>query len=110
MKGYQVVRLPRYVTGLVNQELLLQVEYLAAENRNPKGARASPAAALERGTGPRIIKLTTATPNMPQRDGMVTTGRFALGPVSAMVNSCISCANARLETRSLSSIQNQVSR
>src|SRR4029434_4064494 len=33
MKGYQVARLLAYVTGLVNQELLLQVEYLAAENR-----------------------------------------------------------------------------
>src|SRR4030095_2774255 len=33
MKGYQVARLVAYVTGLVNQELLLQVEYLAAENR-----------------------------------------------------------------------------
>ena len=33
MKGYQVARLLAYVTGLVNQELLLQVEYLLAENR-----------------------------------------------------------------------------
>ena len=31
--GYQVARLLAYVTGSVNQELLLQVEYLAAENR-----------------------------------------------------------------------------
>ena len=31
--GYQVARLLAYVTGLVNQELLRQVEYLAAENR-----------------------------------------------------------------------------
>lgn len=31
--GYQVARLLAYVTGLVNQELVLQVEYLAAENR-----------------------------------------------------------------------------
>lgn len=30
--GYQVARLLAYVTGLANQELL-QVEYLAAENR-----------------------------------------------------------------------------
>ena len=29
----QVARLLAYVTGLVNQQLLLQVEYLAAENR-----------------------------------------------------------------------------
>jgi putative transposase len=33
MKGYQVARLLAYVTGLINQELLLQVEYLVAENR-----------------------------------------------------------------------------
>lgn len=33
MKGYQVARLLAYVTGMINQELLLQVEYLAAENR-----------------------------------------------------------------------------
>src|SRR5919106_1209019 len=31
--GYELARLLAYVTGLVNQELLLQVEYLAAENR-----------------------------------------------------------------------------
>src|ERR671915_1821682 len=30
---YEVARLLAYVTGLVNQELLMQVEYLAAENR-----------------------------------------------------------------------------
>jgi hypothetical protein len=39
--GYQVARLLAYVTGLVNQELLLQVEYLTAENRILRGARAS---------------------------------------------------------------------
>jgi Homeodomain-like domain len=33
MKNCQWVRLLAYVTGMVNQELLLQVEYLAAENR-----------------------------------------------------------------------------
>ena len=33
MKNCQWARLLAYVTGLVNQELLLQVEYLAAENR-----------------------------------------------------------------------------
>src|SRR3954453_4834324 len=33
MKSYQVARLLAYVTGLINQELLLQVEYLVAENR-----------------------------------------------------------------------------
>jgi putative transposase len=31
--AYEVARLLAYVTGLVNQELLLQLEYLAAENR-----------------------------------------------------------------------------
>src|SRR3954454_2520094 len=31
--GYEVAHLLAYVTGLVNQELLVQVEYLAAENR-----------------------------------------------------------------------------
>ena len=33
MKSCQVARLLAYVTGLVIQELLLQVEYLIAENR-----------------------------------------------------------------------------
>ena len=33
MKSSQVARLLAYVTGLLNQELLLQVEYLVAENR-----------------------------------------------------------------------------
>jgi hypothetical protein len=33
MKNNQWVRLLAYVTGLVNQELLLQNEYLTAENR-----------------------------------------------------------------------------
>ena len=32
-KGNNLARLLAYVTGLVNQELLLQVEYLVAENR-----------------------------------------------------------------------------
>jgi putative transposase len=33
MKNCELARLLAYVTGLVNQELLLQNEYLAAENR-----------------------------------------------------------------------------
>jgi hypothetical protein len=50
MKGNQWARLMAYVTGLVNQELLLQNEYLAAENRillapagtaSPVGSRAT---------------------------------------------------------------------
>ena len=32
-EGHKWLRLLTYVTGLVNQELLLQNEYLAAENR-----------------------------------------------------------------------------
>ena len=32
-EGQQLARLLAYVTGLVNQELLLQNEYLAAENQ-----------------------------------------------------------------------------
>ena len=37
MPDYKWARLLRYVTGLVNQKLLLQNEYLAAENRNLRG-------------------------------------------------------------------------
>ena len=33
MKGHHLARLLAYVTGMVNQELLLRNEYLAAENR-----------------------------------------------------------------------------
>jgi putative transposase len=33
MKNTQVARLLAYLTGLVNQQLLLQNEYLIAENR-----------------------------------------------------------------------------
>lgn len=33
MKDNKWVRLPAYITGMVNQRLLLQCEYLAAENR-----------------------------------------------------------------------------
>ena len=33
MKNTQVARLLAYVTGMVNQELLLQNQYLVAENR-----------------------------------------------------------------------------
>jgi len=33
MKKTQVARLLAYVTGMVNQQLLLQNEYLIAENR-----------------------------------------------------------------------------
>jgi putative transposase len=36
MKDNNWARLLAYVTGLVNQELLLQNEYLAAENRIPR--------------------------------------------------------------------------
>jgi putative transposase len=37
MRDNNWARLLAYVTGLVNQELLLQNEYLAAENRILKG-------------------------------------------------------------------------
>src|SRR6516165_12758800 len=37
MKENKWIRLLAYVTGLVNQELLLQNEYLAAENRVLRG-------------------------------------------------------------------------
>src|SRR5215471_16403314 len=37
MKGNQCARLLAFVTGLVTQELLLQNEYLAAENRVLRG-------------------------------------------------------------------------
>jgi hypothetical protein len=33
MKGRQWLRVLAYISGLIDQELLLQVEYLAAENR-----------------------------------------------------------------------------
>src|SRR6266513_1186041 len=36
MKSTQVARLLAYVTGMVNQQLLLQNEYLLAENRIPR--------------------------------------------------------------------------
>ncbi len=36
MKKTQVARLLAYVTGMVNQQLLLQNEYLVAENRIPR--------------------------------------------------------------------------
>ena len=46
MKSCQVARLLAYVTGLVNQELLLQVEYLIAENR------------ILRAHAPAVLRLT----------------------------------------------------
>ena len=42
-------RLLAFVTGLVNQELLLQNKYLAAENRILRAASASPAGDHSRG-------------------------------------------------------------
>jgi hypothetical protein len=36
MKHNNWARLLAYVTGLVNQQLLLQNEYLAAENQDPR--------------------------------------------------------------------------
>jgi hypothetical protein len=49
MNGNQWARLLAYVTGLVNQELLLQNEYLASENRILLGAPASTAAPVGSG-------------------------------------------------------------
>ncbi len=61
-------------------------------------------------SGLRPCRAFSEAKGATQREGMVTIGIFSLAPVSAMVNNCISCANARLEARSPSSIQNQVSR
>jgi hypothetical protein len=41
MKNNKWARLLSYVTGLVNQELLLQNEYLAAENHSLRAALSS---------------------------------------------------------------------
>ena len=46
MKHNKWLRLLTYVTGLVNQELLLQNEYLAAENRILLGAPAGAIASV----------------------------------------------------------------
>jgi hypothetical protein len=48
MKDNKWLRLLAYVTGLVNQELLLQNEYLAAEE-DSAGAPASPLASVRSG-------------------------------------------------------------
>jgi hypothetical protein len=46
MKENSCARLRAYVTGLINQELLLKNQYLAAENRIFAGTPASSAAAI----------------------------------------------------------------
>ena len=46
MKDNKWLRLLTYVTGLVNQELLLQNEYLAAENRILRGTPARATASV----------------------------------------------------------------
>ena len=48
MKGRQWLRVLAYISGLIDQELLLQVEYLAAENRILRAHAAESAAAYER--------------------------------------------------------------
>ena len=83
MKEIKWIRLLAYVTGLVNQELLLQNEYLAAENRvlrahlparlrlsDPErsslaeiGKRLGPSAAFVVGRGSAACSNTTATPH-----------------------------------------------
>ena len=59
MKNRELARLLAYVTGLVNQELLLQNEYLAAENRIlraqlPKRLRLTDAQIYARGNRQRL--------------------------------------------------------
>lgn len=49
MKDNKWLRLLTYVTGLVNQELLLQNEYLAAENRILRVALGGPSASVGSG-------------------------------------------------------------
>jgi len=39
MRDHKWARLLAYITGLVNQQLLLQNEYLIAENRIPSGQK-----------------------------------------------------------------------
>ena len=46
MKNAQVVRPLTYMTGMVNQHVQLQNEYLAAEKRNPAGLSARQMAAF----------------------------------------------------------------
>src|SRR6478736_2633168 len=58
MNGNQWPRLLAYVTGLVNQELLLQNEYLAAENR------------ILRAQLPKRLRLTD-----PQRSTLAEIGK-----------------------------------
>ena len=58
MKNRELARLLAYVTGLVNQELLLQNEYLAAENR------------ILRAQLPKRLRLTD-----PQRSTLAEIGK-----------------------------------
>ena len=68
MKGNQWARLLAYVTGLVNQELLLQNEYLAAENRVLGGAcRIRSDARLRRSASDSGAKLWRRWPAWPNQ-------------------------------------------
>ena len=58
MKNRELARLLAYVTGLVNQKLLLQNEYLAAENR------------ILRAQLPKRLRLTD-----PQRSTLAEIGK-----------------------------------
>jgi hypothetical protein len=49
MQNNKWARLLAYVTGLVNQQLLLQNEYLAAENRILRSRLPRPSAAVRSG-------------------------------------------------------------
>jgi hypothetical protein len=49
MKENPLARLLAYVTGLINQELLLKNEYLAADGRIFAGTPASPLAPIRSG-------------------------------------------------------------
>jgi hypothetical protein len=62
MKANQWARLLAYVTGLVNQQLLMQNEYLVAENR------------ILRAQLPRRLRLTD-----PQRCTLAETGNDSAG-------------------------------
>jgi hypothetical protein len=59
-------RLLAYVTGLVNQKLLLQNEYLSAENRVLS-------AKLRSGAGQQVVleKIALRDPVMPVPDGLI---------------------------------------
>ena len=70
MKNGELARLLAYVTGLVNQELLLQNEYLAAENH------------ILRAQLPKRLRLTD-----PQRSTLAEIGK-RLGAKHSAISWC----------------------